>query len=126
LRDHLTEKKTTLNDSIPIKLLYEISSLPSFKFRIEVRSKLESLVLPFKSASNEEEEEQQENKEFLSSPLDNDYVTLNCKIINKKLPLVPPIRIFVPYSYPELNPFVDCIQLDNFDDDMLPEYSKKN
>lgn len=56
--------------------------------------------------------------------LENEYVTLRCSISNKTLTLVPPIRVFVPFNYPETNPFVDCIQLDDFDDDMLPEYSK--
>lgn len=60
-----------------------------------------------------------------SSALENDYVILKCDIVNRSLTLVPPIRIFVPYNYPDENPFVDCIQLDEFGDDMLPEYSKK-
>ena len=52
------------------------------------------------------------------------YVNLNCKIINRKLVLVPSIRVFVPYNYPDANPIVDNIQLDEFNDDMLPGYSK--
>lgn len=54
----------------------------------------------------------------------NDYIILICKINNAQLVLVPPIKIYVPYDYPQSNPFVELLQLDDMDDDMLPDYSK--
>ena len=78
------------------------------------------------SPSFKEKSEQVDENKILSqnpSPLDNDYITLKCRIISENVILVPPISILAPYSYPDSNPIVDCIQLDEFDDDMLPEYS---
>ncbi|CAF0937560.1 unnamed protein product [Brachionus calyciflorus] len=136
LRDSLTSHKNILNESIPKKLLIELAGLSNEKFRIEVKSKYESIILPvhdklsrvqgIKMENNDQESEQDiqiENKIQQSSPLENYYVTLKCVIVNKSLALVPPIRIFVPYNYPDQNPLVDCVQLPEFDDDMLPEYN---
>ncbi len=106
-------------------MLNELAALPNSQFRIEIKSKYQSLVLPkLKLESESENESDIDNTNFSnSSPLENDYVNLNCKIINRKLYLVPPIRIFVPYNYPDSNPIVDNIQLDEFNDDILPKYS---
>ena len=130
---------TPSNETIPKKLLFELASLSDLKFRIEIRSKYQSLVLPLmlnnrnysendnlvSLSENVKIEQMDENKSVIksSSPLDNDYITLKCQIINENVALVPPINILTPYSYPESNPIVDCIQLPEFDDDMLPEYS---
>lgn len=140
--------KNIANENIPRKLLIELASLSSGKFRVEAKSKYESVVLPISSAGVSKKSEQPvlvqraiktENESSSStndttkatttttttnsSPLENYYVTLKCTIVDKNVALVPPIRIFIPYTYPESNPLVDCIQLDEFDDDMLPEYS---
>lgn len=149
LRDNLAINKNTTNENIPRKLLIELASLSNMKYKIEVKSKYQSVVLPLNFNKQKQSKLKQINNNYESgkdlaikdesqsqidfntsgsnklkpSPLENDYVTLKCLIINKSLVLVPPIHIFVPYNYPESNPFVDCEQLDEFDDDMLPEYS---
>jgi hypothetical protein len=143
LRDNLPDNKTTPNENIPRKLLLELASLPDFKYKIELKSKNQSLVLPVQFETSNETlkrklvkyESDEIVKEPLhhssfntnvtiqSSPLDKDYITLKCSISNRKLALVPPIKILTPYTYPEANPIVECIHLDDFDDDMLPEYS---
>lgn len=135
--------KNIANENIPRKLLIELASLSSGKFRVEAKSKYESVVLPISPGVNKKSEQpvllqraiKTENESSSSStngtkttttnssPLENYYVTLKCTIVDKNVALVPPIRIFIPYNYPESNPLVDCIQLDEFDDDMLPEYS---
>ena len=143
MRENLPLKSAASNETIPKKLLVELAALSNLKFRIEIKSKHQSLVLPllFKKDSNQVDVENlnlvtfsenkpepasltDENKTANSiSPLDNDYITLRCRIISENVALVPPICILTPYTYPETNPIVDCIQLDEFDDDMLPEYS---
>lgn len=105
------------NEKIPKKLLHELAILSALQFKIEVKSKYQSLVLP---AQDETVSDLPKDE----SPLENDYVNLNCNITNRKLVLVPPVRIFVPYNYPDVNPIVDNIQLDDTEDDMLPGYSK--
>ena len=138
--------KKASNESVPIKLLNELASLSNQKFQIDLKSKYQHLTLPLtrkalkkshlKSLDNQEAMEHSDedfkdkrlttdsDEDTESSALENDYVILKCNIVNRSLTLVPPIRIFVPYNYPDENPFVDCVQLDEFGDDMLPEYSK--
>jgi hypothetical protein len=139
------------NERIPKKLLIELASLSSLRFKIEVKSKCQSIVLPLERRGNEEnvgakvkrvefdqedEDEEDENESshvdggpikshvtINASPLDNDYITMKCRIVSENIVLVPPINILAPYSYPDANPIVECIQLDEFDDDMLPEYN---
>lgn len=153
LRNHLTPANNVSNENIPKRLLSELASLSNNEFRIEIKSKFQSLVLPTtrkpseltdstsakrKIDSNSENdvdfdsdympsaknEIKTNEKSDSSSPLENDYVKLNCKIINRKLVLVPPIRMLVPYNYPDANPIVDCIQLEECDDDLLPGYGR--
>ena len=148
LRENISKSKGSVsNETVPSKLLTELAILPTFKFQIELKSKYQSLVLPLdpnkplktkpkldeKSSDGESDGQDIETDfgtELPETPnfasLENDYVVLKCTIVNRFLPLVPPIRIFVPYDYPGSNPFVDCLQLDEFDDDMLPEYSDYN
>lgn len=150
-------KSVVSNENIPRKLLIELASLSSGKFKVEAKSKYQSVVLPIDSNQKKslsgnnalqrmnsqliKDEPMQPSSNLIeqsshynssnrikstsssSTPLENYYVTLKCTIVNKSLALVPPIRIFIPYNYPDSNPLVDCIQLDEFDDDMLPEYS---
>lgn len=159
LREKFIPNKSIGNEKIPKKLLFEIASLSQEKFKIEAKSKSESVVLPLQIANKQNQLSKVINLKtekdiimdttdttFLnttnhqtaiksetnrtkvvtspsSSPLENYYVTLKCTIVNRRLALVPPIRIFIPYNYPEANPLVDLIQLDEFDDDVLPEYS---
>jgi hypothetical protein len=143
LRDNLPDNKNTANENIPRKLILELASLSNIKYKIEIKSKNQSLVLPIQfetsnetSIKNEPDLNNGTTKEPLnhnvnksnqvtiqSSPLDKDYITLKCSIANKNLALVPPIKILTPYSYPESNPIVECVHLDDYDDDMLPEYS---
>ena len=54
LRENIPLKSFTDNQTIPKKLLVELASLPNTKFRIEIKSKHQSLVLPlvFKNGSN--------------------------------------------------------------------------
>lgn len=133
------------NENIPTKLLNELASLSTQDFKISIKSKYQSLVLPLSKNAilpkeqgkpDEDAMEQSDSIEdrieksvltesnSVSSPLENDYVILKCDIVNRSLTLVPPIRICVPYNYPDTNPFVDCVQIDEFEDDMLPDYSK--
>jgi hypothetical protein len=143
LRNHLAPANNVSNENIPKKLFSERASLPISQFRIEIKSKFHSLVLPSQNMieSKAKLENNSENEVDFdriksnplrpdennsASPLENDYVNLNCKIVNRKLVLVPPIRVFVPYNYPDANPIVDIIQLEEFSDDMLPGYSKFN
>ncbi len=150
MREHLIQERKNnnkySNENIPKKLLNELASLSNLQFRVEIKSKNQLLVLPSLSNNSNDSKKQKlfndTDKEMNSdannnnilgdskshnmpenSPLENDYVILKCEIINRNLVLVPPIRIFVPYNYPDANSFVDCIQLDDFDDDMLPDYS---
>lgn len=142
LCEHLVSPKKFCNENVPVKLLNELASLSNQKFSIDIKSKYQSLVLPYdnkkstkfhlKSNSDEMEHDMNDNRilkqtdnNAISSALENDYVLLKCNIVNRSLPLVPAIRIFVPYNYPEANPFVDCVRLDEFEDDMLPEYSMR-
>ncbi len=131
LCEHLVSPKKVSNENIPVKLLNELASLSNYKYKIDVKSKYQSLVLPvtkagkLKSDVKSEGLSQADMNCLTSSALENDYVILKCDIVNRSLPLVPPIRVFVPYNYPDANPFVDCVQLDEFEDDMLPEYSKE-
>lgn len=144
LRDKLMPHRSISNENIPRKLLIELASLASSKFKIEVKSKCESIVLPGShpqppsrtiSSQNvvkfdiDQDEPTTNNSSKVPaskalSPLENYYAVLKCTIVNKSLALVPPIRVFIPYNYPDSNPLVECLQLDEFDDDMLPEYSK--
>ena len=143
LRNHLAPANNVSNENIPKRLFGELASLPNNQFRIEIKSKFQSLVLPPSHNMSESKAKLENNSENDSdfkcdsmktifsennsaSPLENDYVNLYCKIVNRKLVLVPPIRVFVPYNYPDANPIVDSIQLDEFNDDMLPNYSKFN
>lgn len=142
LRDKLMPHRSISNENIPRKLLIELASLASSKFKIEVKSKCESIVLPGShpqppsrtiSSQNvvkfdiDQDEPATNNSKVPASkalsPLENYYAVLKCTIVNKSLALVPPIRVFIPYNYPDSNPLVECLQLDEFDDDMLPEYS---
>ena len=156
-RDKLMPYKSIPNENIPRKLLIELASLSTLKFKVEAKSKSQSVVLPIalhnrgglglqqiqtsiklensndntdqalpKSVDVAKSRENDDGSSKTTMSLENYYVTLKCTIVNKSLALVPPIRIFIPYNYPESNPLVDCIQLDEFDDDMLPEYSKLN
>ena len=145
LCEHLSSPKKFSNENIPSKLLNELALLSTQNFKIAIKSKFQSLVLPLSKNAvlpidqikpDDEEMELSDPDEnslekgvltesnSVSSPLVNDYVILKCDIINRSLTLVPPIRIFVPYNYPDTNPFVDCVQIDEFEDDMLPDYSK--
>jgi hypothetical protein len=126
------------NQVLPSKLLIELASLPSEHFKVEMKSKCQSITFPLstdnlnnlkvKSIGNSSDlnlgKEKKSDQEInqTNSPLENDYIILKCFIVNKDLPLVPPIRIYTTHSYPQVNPFVDCIQLDESDDDMLPDY----
>jgi hypothetical protein len=142
-----------MNERIPQKLIIELASLPIHKFKVEAKSKCQSIILPIaptkqshqiKSNKINGQSVKQENgcddseldtvnennletmnlgENRLPKPLENSYVSLKCTIINKNLALVPPIKICIPYNYPDSNPLVDCIQLEDFDDDMLPGYS---
>ena len=151
LRENISKSKGVSNETIPRNLLTELTILATFKFQIEIKSKYQSLVLPLDpnkqlrtkpkldEKSSNEESNGQEIKTDLgaelsessnSGSLENDFVLLKCTIANRFLTVVPPIRIFVPYDYPSSNPFVNCLQLDDndedclqCDDDMLPEYS---
>lgn len=123
--------KNFQNEKIPEKLLLELADLPKEKFRIEAKSREKFIILPLQSDSienakmetsdlNDSDQENESNK----SSMENYYVTLNCKIVNKNLVPVPAIRIYVPYEYPHQNPFVDCVQISNQEDDILPNYRK--
>ena len=154
LCEHLVSPRKISNENIPVKLLNELATLSNHKFKIEIKSKYQSLTLPLgkhsqkvqiKSNSPDQKENgdamdqcddeiknqvltesnQQSDSNSSSSALQNDYVILKCDIVNRSLTLVPAVRIFVPYNYPDANPFVDCVQFEEFEDDMLPEYSKK-
>lgn len=143
IRDRLMPHRSVASDTIPRKLLIELASLSPQKFKIEAKSKCQTVVLPInvttrtatglenrtpvpkaKVATNGNGAAATAAAAASASPLENYYVTLKCTIVDKSLALVPPIRIFIPYNYPESNPLVHCIQLDEFDDDMLPEYSQ--
>jgi hypothetical protein len=133
LRENQSQSKAIAIDKVsPSKLLIELASLSSFNFQIEMKSKYQTLFFPLsektlndvKVTNNKMLENEDENILKVSS-LETDYIILKCSIINEKLVLVPPIRIFVPYNYPKNNPFVDLNQIDEFDDEMLPEYSIK-
>ena len=144
LREQFIQCKKSTHEIIPKKLLNELASLSYFQYKIEIKSKNQCLVLPLAEEINKvtliepkkikfENENDQDiimdsalNGSVSSSPLENDYIILKCEIVEKNLVLVPPIRIFVPYTYPDSNPFVDCVQMDDCDDDMLPDYSEKN
>lgn len=152
LREKLIPHKNIMNERIPQKLIIELASLPIHKFKVEAKSKCQSIILPIapkqshqiKSNKINGQSVKQENgcddseldtvnennvetmnwgENRLPKPLENSYVSLKCTIINKNLALVPPIKICIPYNYPDSNPLVDCIQLEDFDDDMLPGYS---
>ncbi len=127
LCEHLVSPKKVSNENIPVKLLNELALLSNQKFKIEVRSKYQALILPIGKSGKFKNEGLSENDTNCSNSLalENDYIILKCNIVNRSLPLVPAIRIFVPYNYPDANPFVDCVQLDEFEDDMLPEYRNK-
>jgi hypothetical protein len=117
-------KSQTPNANVPQILLIELSSLSTLKYKIGLKSKSFSLNLPVNTVDKEsilltQSNDFGENNNKYSS----DFITLNCRINNAKLPLVPPIKVLVPYDYPNNNAFVECIQLDEFDEDMLPEYS---
>ncbi len=153
LRESLINKSTKYENNEPQKLLVELASLPTKMFKIEIKSKqLNPLILPLskknllenknklirlnKKCQTEKAKNDWSLMEIESlqindtksiarfSDFENDYMCLKCSIVNKELLLVPPIQIFVPYNYPKSNPFVHCLQLEDFDDDMLPEYSK--
>ncbi len=125
----------SLDKVIPSKLLIELASLSSLNFKIEMKSKYQTLAFPLplknlneikaKFFNDSNKSENLDSKILEISPIEKDYIILKCSIVNKNLVLVPPIRIFVPYNYPKNNPFVDLLQLDDFDDEMLPEYSIK-
>ena len=191
LRDHLNQSQVehTGAKCIPTKLLIELIALSQHNFRIELKSKYQTISLPLPIAkvrsnanrladagtsnvnavktlcmyeSADSQSSLADNDDYQStagaataisgmnpasthatsmaqsasaslsslksstsslSPLQNEYIISKCYITNENLTLVPPIRIFIPYNYPDVNPFVDCVQLDEFDDDMLPEYS---
>ena len=113
-------------DCVPQTLLIELSSLSTLKYKIGLKSKSFSLNLPVNSVDKESvllsqssDSSSDEHNKYAS-----DYILLNCRINNVKLPLVPPIKVLVPYDYPNSNAFVECVQLEEFDEDMLPEYSK--
>jgi hypothetical protein len=128
------------NSQIPSKLLFELASLSSAKFKIELKAKFKSLVLPLDNNQDKEKDEnlnyftylnQNFNKNKKNQPNktnesgESNYIQLNCVLMNRKLALVPPIRILLEYNYPESNPFVDCEEMCDHEDDMLPGYSKK-
>jgi hypothetical protein len=121
-----TIPKPVSNDTVPQTLLYELSSLSILKYKINLKSKLFSLNLPVGFFENIFDKDSNSMNDFdsQSNKYSIDYITLICKINNVKLPLVPAIRIYVPYDYPNMNAFVECVQLDEYDEDMLPEYSK--
>ena len=138
MRDHQNQTIFTKDQTVPSKLLIELASLSSENFKIEMKSKYNTISFPISindiknnkylnDSTNVKQENQHENNSLNSSsklsPIQNDYIVLKCSIVNKDLVLVPPITIFAPYNYPDINPIVNCIQLDEFDDDMLPEYS---
>lgn len=155
LRENLVvQRNTSLDQHIPKKLAIELASLPGQKFKIEAKSKNETVVFPlgqsnnikssltrlngivnlkqeneynYSEGMNETESENMKSintKEAPVSALENKFVLLKCTILSKELPLVPPIRIFIPYNYPETNPFVDCIHAEESEEDMLPDYGK--
>ena len=153
LRENLINKSKKSENNEPQKLLVELASLSTKMFKIEIKSKqLNSLVLPLSKRNllenknkltrfNKRNETEKVETDLSLMEIDsqttndtkpisrvndfeNDYICLKCSIVNKELLLVPPIQIFVPYNYPKSNPLVHCIQLEDFDDDMLPEYSK--
>jgi hypothetical protein len=131
---------------LPTKLLIELASLSGHKFRVELKSKLQTLVLPLPSKEEKNDEHHDRvahrnsavvprsfggksaHEDLLSShhaaSLDKNFITLTCTIVSNSVALVPPIRVLLPYSYPEANPFVDCKQLYDNDDDMLPGYGE--
>lgn len=136
LRENQNQSKVvTIEKILPSRLLIELTSLSSIDFKIEMKSKYQTLAFPLSiksfndlkvQFSSDSINSKLANQDIMkASPLENDYIILKCSIINKNLVLVPPIRIFVPYNYPKNNPFVDLFQLDEFDDEMLPEYSIK-
>lgn len=122
------EVKKTPNRTVPQTLLLELAHLCPLKYRINVRSNSNcSIILPKYKGNveavrlpliNEASDEGVSDKKYSS-----DYILLTCYITTKSLPLVPPIRILVPYDYPDTNGFVDCIHTNNSEEDMLPEYS---
>ena len=114
------EANSSLNETLPQTLLYELSSLSTLKYKINLKSKSFSLNLPVNTFEQIFEQTSISDDKRYSS----DYISLVCKINNLKLPLVPPIKIYVPYDYPNTNAFVECVQLEEYDDDMLPEYRK--
>jgi hypothetical protein len=133
---NILNKKLQINKkqarSIPKELLFELASLPADKYKIEIKSKYMSLTLPPSSLPSsprstiDENNDQQmdiENDENFNKYSD-DYVLLVCNLNNENKPLlVPPIRIYAPYDYPNSNPIIECIQADDTEDEMLPEYS---
>lgn len=110
------------SQKIPKILLNELASLPKAKYKINLKTKTQTLNIP-KIQHNEDENMIPSDDDTSSNSISNDYIILNCFIDESvKLPLVPPIKIFVPFKYPESNPFVEMEQNDN-NDDILPEYS---
>ena len=124
--------QTNLSNQIPRVLLFELASLPQNKYKIEIRTKYMSLCLPKNKKLEEDHDDPSDQMETDVSTLtetdhifakySDDYVLLKCSLNNDYMPLVPPIRILVPFDYPNSNPFVELIQISDFDDDMLPEY----
>jgi hypothetical protein len=119
---------------VPSKLLIELATLSNLKFKIELMSKLQSLTLPIQRSNSNDTvavsaldfaDRLAENGTLSKqSSLEKNYITLTCLIVSKNVALVPPIRVLLPYSYPDANPFVDCKQLYDDGDDMLPGYGE--
>ena len=133
-------KQSSIDYRVPTKLLIELASLSSEKFRVELKSRTQSITLPLQDNSNHSNTPREDDiaaafnlsnddikdstLRIAGSALEKNYITLTCLIVNKQVALVPPIRILLPYNYPEMNPLVDCVQMYDNDDDMLPGYSK--
>lgn len=121
------------NFQIPTRLLIELASLPDHKFKIELKSRSQTLTLPVVDDDSTGNEIKTPNLIDPNSPtyppqsddhsLEKNYIILTCLIVSKSVALVPPIRILLPYTYPDANPLVDCIQLYDSEDDMIPGYS---
>jgi hypothetical protein len=126
IKDALPNSNNPDDWKVPNKLIMELASLSSLKFRIELKSKFQTLTLPIHKTHENVPFDFADRTETgtLSrlSSLEKNFITLTCLIVNKNVALVPPIRVLMPYSYPDANPFVDCKQLYDNGDDMLPGY----
>ena len=120
--DDIFTKSELSDETVPQRLLYELALLSPLKYKINVRSKSFSLNLPVITVDRDSlgltttSEADGDNNKY------SDYITLTCKISNTDLPLVPPIKILVPYDYPNTNGFVECIHSEELKEDMLPNY----